>query len=322
MVKCGHCGGSKSKKFGKDKFGKQRYKCKECGKVFLESVPKPLGKMRLSNEKAIMCLKCLVEGNSVRSTERLTGVHRDTILRLLETIGSKCERIHYDIAQRVVCYNLELDEIWGFVQMKEKTRKIKQIGDEQVGTCYTFTGIDRETKFMLAWHLGRRTEEETYVFMEKLFRVIKDTTNDVQVSTDAFNGYEHSISEVLGVDYGQVIKEYGPFQPRSEDSRYSPSVCIGIDKKAVSGRPDLDTVSTSIVERANLTMRMSMRRLTRLTNGFSKKFQNLEYALNLNFVYYNYMRIHASLGHTPAMAANLTSTVWEWEDLLGIASAY
>lgn len=315
-MNCPDCN-SLAKKHGKDRKGNQRFRCLACGKTYIEPKDKPLGIMRLSEEKALMCLKLLVEGTSVRATERITGVHRDTVLSLLEVVGKKCLAIQENLIKNVKVSDVQADEIWAFVGMKQKTANKQGLDDnEQVGSAYTFTAIESDSKLIVAWHLGRRTEEDTLIFLDKLYNAIDGATNRFQMSTDGFRGYEHTVNEVLGTkaDYGQVIKIYG--NAEQKETRYSPSEVTSIKKKVVCGNPDKDRISTSYVERQNLTMRMSMRRLTRLTNGFSKKWDNLNYALALYFAYYNFCRIHKTLRCTPAMRAGITKTMWELKDLI------
>ncbi len=202
--------------------------------------------------------------------------------------------------------------------MKQKTANAKGLsGDERIGSVYTFTAIEKTSKLMIAWHLGQRTEQDALIFLEKL-SAATEITKRFQISTDAFRGYDHTVNEVLGTkaDYAQVIKLYRASRP--DESRYSPSEVIGIRKRVVCGNPDLAKTSTSIIERSNLTLRMATRRLTRLTNGFSKKFENLNYALALFFCYYNFCRIHKSLRCTPAMEAGLSKTVWSLSELIGL----
>ncbi len=320
-MNCPYCNGL-PKKNGKDRDGNQRFMCKECGKTYIEKLDKPLDEMRLERDKAILCLKLLVEGNSIRSTERIANVHRDTILRLLEKVGKKCEKLHYDLVQGMPINNLEADEIWAFVGMKQKTANKQGLDEnDKVGSTYTFTSIEGNSKMIVAWHLGKRTEQDALIFLEKIYEISKDTNGRFQMSTDGWRGYDHTVNEVLPqADYGQVIKIYG--QPNPEQVRYSGSEVIEIKKRIVAGNPNLDSISTSYVERQNLTMRMSMRRMTRLTNGFSKKFENLGYAIALHFAYYNYCRVHKTLRCTPAMAADITKSVWEIEDLYDKLTQY
>jgi transposase-like protein/IS1 family transposase len=318
QMNCPKCNGL-SKKDGKDRNGEQRFKCTVCRKRFTVPRNKLLGAMTLPEGKALMCLSLLVEGNSVRSVERLTGVHRDTVLRLLETVGKKCLWIQENLVKNVQVANIEADEIWSYVGMKQKTANKQGRGDdERLGSVYTFTAIEKDSKLIVAWHLGNRTEQDALVFLEKLYAATEPTKR-FQMSTDAFRGYDHTVNEVLGTkaDYGQVIKLYRASRP--DEARYSPSECIGIKKRVICGNPDLENVSTSIVERSNLTMRMSMRRFTRLTNAFSKKFENLNYMLAIFFVFYNFCRGHKSLnGATPAMAANLSKSFWTLKDVLSV----
>lgn len=309
---------SLSKKHGKDRNGNQRYRCLACGKTYTAN--ERLEGKNLSPGKIELCIRLLVEGSSVRSTERVTGVHRDTILRLLETVGERCLMLQETLVKGVKVANIEADEIWSYVGMKQKTANAQGRGDdERLGSVYTFTAIEKDSKLIVAWHLGNRTEQDALIFLEKLYEATEPTKR-FQMSTDAFKGYDHTVNEVLGtkVDYGQIIKLYKASRP--DEARYSPSECTGIKKKIICGNPDKDKISTSIVERQNLTMRMSMGRFTRLTNGFSKKWENLNYALALYFAYYNFCRGHKSLdGATPAMAANLTKTFWTLKDLIGIS---
>lgn len=304
-----------SKKDGKDRKGDQRFKCTECGRRFTLPKDKLLGAMILSEEKALLCLNLLVEGNSVRSTERITGVHRDTILSLLETVGKKCIWIQESLVKNVKVGCVEADEIWSYVAMKDKTKHAKDINSDQVGSAYTFTAIDAESKLIVAWHLGTRTEEHAVNFLRKLRNSVDEETV-FQLSTDAFPGYNQTVPMILGnqAHYGQIIKTYSSSQ---DETRYSPAACTGCKKKKKLGNPIKKNISTSMVERQNLTMRMSMRRFTRLTNGFSKKWDNLNYMLAIYFAYYNFCRSHKTLNQaTPAMAANLTNTIWSLKDLL------
>ncbi|MGI8883198.1 MAG: IS1/IS1595 family N-terminal zinc-binding domain-containing protein [Pyrinomonadaceae bacterium] len=315
-MNCPECN-SLSKKNGKDRNGNQRFKCLACGKRYSEPKEKSLGNMILAEEKALMCLKLLVEGNSIRSTERITEVHRDTIIRLLETVGEKCLRIQETLVKNVKVADVQADEIWAFVGMKQKTANEYGLDkDEKIGSAYTFTAIESNSKLIVAWHLGRRTEADTLIFLDKLYNAIDGATNRFQMSTDGFRGYDHTVNEVLGTkaDYGQIVKIYG--NPNPDEVRYSSGNVIEIKKKIICGKPNEEKISTSYVERSNLTMRMSMRRLTQLTNGFSKKWENLNYALALYFAYYNFCRVHKTLRCTPAMEAGIAKTVWTLKDLL------
>ena len=280
-----------------------------------------LNQMYLPDDKAVTCLSMLVEGMSIRSIERITGVHRDTVLRLLETVGKKCLWIQENLVKNVKVKFVEADEIWSFVGMKDKAKHLKEIEDDKVGTAWTFTSIDADSKLIVGWHLGHRTEKDALIFLEKIYKAVDGGTHWFQVSTDGWRGYDHTVNEVLGskAHYGQIIKIYG--EPNPNEVRYSAAECIGCKKKVVAGRPVPERISTSIIERNNLTMRMSIRRMTRLTNGFSKKWENLNYSLALHFCHYNFCRSHKTLhGATPAMAANLTSSIWTLKDLLNRAT--
>lgn len=316
-MNCPNCN-NLSKKDGKDRHGEQRFKCTECGKRFTLQKEKLLGSMILGTDKALLCLKLLVEGNSVRSTERITGVHRDTVLSLLETVGKKCIWIQETLVRNVKVGFVEADEIWSFVAMKDKTKHAQNIENEQVGSAYTFTSIDADSKLIVAWHLGTRTEEHAVTFLRKVREAV-DPETVFQISTDAFPAYKNAVPLILGrqAHYGQIIKTYASTQ---DVTRYSPAACTGCKKKKIVGNPVKKNISPSMVERQNLTMRMSMRRFTRLTNGFSKKWDNLNYMLAIYFAYYNFCRSHKTLDDaTPAMAANLTKTIWSLKDLLHAA---
>jgi IS1 family transposase len=275
--------------------------------------------MYLPEDKALMCLQLLVEGCSVRSIERVTGVHRDTVLRLLEVVGKKCIWVQETLVRNVKVGFVEADEIWSYVAMKDRAKVSKGIVDKEIGTTYTFTAIDTESKMIVAWQLGTRTEADALMFLKRLRNAVSQDAV-FQLSTDSFPGYNQTVPAILGnqVHYGQITKTYG-MAPSLAEARYSPAECIGCKKTKKLGNPIKDKISTSIVERANLTMRMSMRRFTRLTNGFSKKWDNLHYSIALHFAHYNFCRSHKTLnGATPAMAAGLTSTIWSLKDLLNV----
>jgi len=276
--------------------------------------------MYLPVKKALLCLKLLVEGNSLRSIERITGVTMHTLLDLLLLAGERCERLLKEHIRGVSVRDVQADEIWAFVGCKEKTKHRLQRYGEFVGDIYTYVAIERNTKLVLTWHLGWRTQEDTVAFIQKLHYA---TSGSFQLTTDGFQSYPSAIYQNLGerVSYAQVIKSYAaahPTQSPEGERRYSPASQVEIIKLRRQGDPNPALISTSHVERQNLTMRMAIRRLTRLTNGFSKKRENLKAALALHFAYYNFCRIHLSLRCTPAMEAGITKNVWAIRDLLKI----
>jgi transposase-like protein/IS1 family transposase len=310
-----------AKKNGKDQNGNQRYRCNKCARTFAEPQDKPLGNMYLPIETAALIIALLVEGNSLRSTEHLTGVDINTIMKLLVIAGEKCERLLDDRIKDVPVRDVECDEIWAFVAMKQKTVNKNicryEYGEEdKLGDAYTFVAFERNTKLVLAWHLGRRTFDHTWAFTKKLDRATADHT--FQITTDGFAQYRDAIEMELGhknVDFAQLIKVYAT--PDSHEHRYSPPVVVDIITNVISGNPDPKRICTSIVERQNLTIRMQMRRFTRLTNAFSKKWENLKAALALFFAFYNFCRPHSSIKkQTPAMASGLTDHVWTIQELL------
>ncbi len=315
-MNCPNCN-SLPKKHGKDRYGNQRFRCLACGKTYTAN--ERLEGKNLPVDKIELCINLLVEGNSVRATERIANVHRDTILRLLETVGQRCMWIQENFVKDVKVNFVQADEIWSFVQMKDKTKHSKDIEDEKIGSAYTFTTIDAETKLIVGWHLGHRTEKDTFTFLQKV-KAALDQDAQFQISTDAFSGYKRTVPMTLPqAHFGQIRKFYGI--PNPNEVRYSGGEVIHTIRKKVNGNPIKKNISTSMVERHNLTMRMSMRRFTRLTNGFSKKWENLNYHLALNFAYYNFVRPHKTLDNaTPAMAAGLAKTFWTLKDLIGISN--
>jgi len=305
-----------AKKFGKHRNGLQRYRCPSCKKTFTEPQEKPLGNMNLDHEKAWAVLQHLVEGCSVRVTSRITGVHPKTILNLLTLAGERCERLMTDRIRGLRVREVQCDEMWGFIGMKEKTKAARGSDDPRLGDAWTFVAIERHSKLVLAWHLGRRTERDTIAFTEKIAAA---TQGNFQITTDGFKPYQDAVVlslGVQGVDFAQLVKLYVA-APENE-TRYSPAQCIGCKAVPVFGNPDRDKISTSHVERQNLTMRMQMRRLTRLTNAFSKKWGKLHAMLSLYFAWYNFCRVHQTLRVTPAMEQGITNHIWEIQELLTV----
>ena len=270
--------------------------------------------MYLPIEKATRVLELLLEGCSVRSTERLTGVHRDTILRLLVTAGEKCERLMENKITNVVVKDVQCDEIFGYCYKKEQHKWMEEAQRKDIGDAYTFVGIERHTKLVLAWHLGRRDRLSAHHFAGKLRKATAEKR--FQISTDGFRPYEDALEYAFGatIDYAQLVKVYGT--PHEGQQRYSPGDVIGAVPYPVSGNPDKARICTSHVERQNLTMRMQIRRLTRLTNAFSKKWANLKAALALYFAFYNFCRVHKSIRMTPAMEAGIENRIWTIGELL------
>lgn len=298
-------------RFGKHRNGLRRYRCPKCNRTFTEPHNRALGKMYIPLEKVLLAIQLLLEGNSIRSTERITGLDKNTIMRALVLAGEKCESLLNAKVRNVRVSDVQADEIWSFIGKKEKARKADD--DPTLGDAYCFTAIERNTKLLLAWHLGRRTTRDTEAFIEK---VNEATAGEFQVTTDGWAGYPSAISLSLGtrVDFAQLIKVYRA-APEGE-RRYSPAEVVSTEVVPVIGQPDPARICTSHVERQNLSMRMQIRRFTRLTNGFSKKWENHNAALALYFAYYNFVRIHSTLRVTPAMEAGLTDHVWTIEEML------
>jgi IS1 family transposase len=270
--------------------------------------------MRLAEARAEMILKLFVEGVSIRSIERLTEVHRDTIMSLLVLAGERCEKLMGRKIVNVPVRDVECDEIWAFVQKKEGHKAPEEAHDETIGDAYCFVAIERNTKLVLNFALGRRSKATTDIFIEGLRTATAN--QDFQITTDGFAPYVKSISDTLAdrVDFAQLIKVYRSSQ--DGEARYSPAEVDAVERVPVLGNPDPDRICTSIVERQNLTIRMQMRRLTRLTNAFSKKWDNLWAAYCLHFAWYNFVRVHRSLRVTPAMEAGIADHIWTIPELL------
>lgn len=271
---------------------------------------------KLKSEKQQAVISALVEGASVRSTERMTGVHRDTICRLLVRVGNACEAMLDEKMRNLSCRRIEVDEIWSYVG-KKQGHLTKQDDTSKVGDFYTWVALDAETKLVPSYLVGKRDGDTGNAFMDDLASRLR---NRVQISSDGLRVYAEAAERIwgVGVDYATIVKSY---QPEALGSgRYSPPKVSSVQKEPRIGWPDMDTVSTSYVERQNLTMRMSMRRFTRLTNGFSKKAENLRAAVSLHFAHYNMVRIHRSLRVTPAMEAGVEDRPWKIADIVDLAS--
>ena len=266
----------------------------------------------LSTERQAAVIGALVEGCSIRSTERLTGVHRDTILRLVDRVGRACERMMAEEIRHFRPERLELDELWCFVG-KKKANLRRDDDTNKVGDFWTWVALDPDSKLIPHHHVGKRDMFHAGDFTRELARRVEGR---VQISTDKLRAYRYAIHQAWGrdVDYGRIVKRY---QGEPMDSgRYSPPKVVGIEKDVIFGDPDLDRVSTSHVERQNLTVRMGSRRFTRLTNGFSKKVENLRSAVALHFAHYNFVRVHQSLKTTPAIASGVADRRWTLADLV------
>jgi IS1 family transposase len=270
---------------------------------------------KLTKERQTQVVASLVEGNSIRATVRMTGVAKNTIVKLLADLGRACAEYQDSAFKNLPCKRIQCDEIWSFCYAKEKNVPKDKKGVFGYGDVWTFTAICADTKLVPSWHIGRRDLEDATIFMRDLAGRL---AHRVQLTTDGHNMYLTAVENAFGadIDFSQLVKIYG--QTAEGQKRYSPPQCIGTIKTKINGDPDIHNVSTSYVERQNLTMRMNMRRFTRLTNGFSKKAVNLFYAVSLHFMYYNFCRIHQTLRVTPAMEAKVTDHVWEIKDILNL----
>ncbi|MCA1571675.1 MAG: IS1 family transposase [Chloroflexi bacterium] len=283
---------------------------------------------RLSTEKRAQIIASLVEGNSIRATVRMTGAAKNTVTKLLVDLGAACEQ--YQAAELVdlPCRTIQCDEIWAFCYSKQKNVPEQHRGTYGYGDVWTWTAICADTKLVPSWLVGERTVDDAWTFLSDLQGRLAER---VQISSDGLKIYIQAVDLAFGpeVDFAQIHKLYGPAEGTTHQERkYSPNVCTGIEKKIITGDPDPAEISTSYVERQNLTMRMGMRRFTRLTNGFSKKVENLTHAVSLHYMHYNFARVHQSLTithedgtrtkQTPAMAAGVADHVWTLREIAAL----
>jgi len=268
----------------------------------------------LKQHKKLVVLSALLEGCSVRSTERMTGVTKRAILRLLVQVGDQCQQIHYETMRGIQCQAIECDEIWGFIGKKQRlTTPDDRVSNPKLGGAYTFVALDPDSKAVISFTLGKRDNQTTWKFIRDLRERV---VGNPQISTDGFHPYIEVVNSAFGrnAHFAQVIKRFAFQNPGP--GRYSPPKVVGVAIHTISGNPHRSKICTSYVERNNLNLRMNVRRLTRLTNAFSRKWENLKAALSLWFWYYNFVRIHTSTRVTPAMAAGVTNRVWELEEII------
>jgi IS1 family transposase len=270
---------------------------------------------RLTTEKRAQIIGALVEGNSIRATCRMTGAAKNTVTKLLVDLGEACAAYQDASLRYLPCQTIEVDEIWAYCYSKQKNVPQEHHGSFGYGDVWTWTALCADTKLVPAWLVGERTVEDAWAFLNDLKGRL---SGRVQLTSDGWRGYVSAVGLSFGrdeIDYAQLVKYYGPDHAEA-DRRYSPPICTGTDPKRIYGDPDPMKVSTSYVERQNLTMRMGMRRFTRLTNAFSKKVENLAHAVSLHYMHYNFARPHKTLkGATPAMAAGVADHKWTLHEI-------
>jgi len=278
------------------------------------------GMRKLDTKTRALIIRLLVEGNSIRATSRIADVSKNTVNKLLIDAGKACAKYHDENVRNVKASVIQCDEIWSFTYAKQKNVKTATAAPEGAGDTWTWTAIDSDSKLIVSYMVGGRDSEYAIEFMDDLRNRL---SNRVQLTTDGHKAYLEAVEGAFGgdVDYAQLIKIYGDMGGKTEARKYSPAECTGIKKRTVEGNPDKALISTSYVERQNLTMRMHMRRFTRLTNGFSKKVENHMHAVALHFMYYNFVKVHQTLKVTPAMQAGLTERLWDISDLVAIIDA-
>ena len=269
---------------------------------------------RLPTRTRVLILNSLCEGVSMRSISRIAGVSINTVTKLLIEAGVTCGEIHDELVRNVVAKRVQCDEIWAFCYAKQRNVARAKTPPSHAGDVWTWTAIDPDTKLLISWLASDRSAQSAMMLM---FDLQQRLANRVQLTTDGHKAYLEAVEEAFGadVDYAQLVKIYG--EAPEPKGRYSPPAILAAERKRIEGNPDPDHISTSIVERQNLNMRMGMRRFTRLTNGFSKRLENHIHMLAIYHVYYNFVRIHRSLRVTPAMAAGLVDELWSMEDVVG-----
>ncbi|GIL03234.1 MAG: transposase [Alphaproteobacteria bacterium] len=276
-----------------------------------------MNKLDAKTRSQILHLLC--EGQSIRAITRITGVSKNTVAKLLSDAGAICAEFQDDALRNVASKRVQVDEIWSFTYAKQKNVAAAKAAPEGAGDTWTWTAIDADSKLAISWLVGGRDSEYAMAFMDDL---AKRLANRVQLTSDGHKAYLEAVEGAFGadVDYAMLVKLYGT-APDAAKGRYSPAECIGARKTRIEGNPDPKHVSTSFAERQNLTMRMHMRRFTRLTNGFSKKVEQHANAVALHFMYYNFVRIHKTPRMTPAMAAGVTGKLWEVSDIVALIEA-
>ena len=269
---------------------------------------------QLNTAKRCQIIAALIEGNSINATCRMLGVGKHTVLRLLEDAGCACAAYHDENVRNLRVTRAQCDEVWSFVYAKQKNVTMEQM-EKGAGDCWTWAAIDADSKLIISYMLGDRGAMTAQAFMQD---VASRISNRIQLTTDGHRVYAEAVENAFGsdVDYAMLVKIYGA--SNDGEARYSPATCIGCRTGVLSGTPNPKYISTSYVERQNLSMRMGMRRFTRLTNGFSKKFENHAHQVALYFMHYNYCRVHSSLRVTPAMEAGLTDHVWTLAELCSL----
>lgn len=271
---------------------------------------------KLSRERKTQIIAALVEGNSVASTCRITGASKPAVLKLLAEVGEACVEYQNKHLRGLKCRRVQVDEIWQYVYAKKRNVPADKRGQFGYGDVWTFVGIDADTKLIPCWYIGTRDAGSAFHFMSDLASRL---AHRIQLTTDGLASYLSAVPGAFGmdVDYAQLVKVYGP-DPAEDERRYSPAVCLGTEVHRVVGFPDKKHISTSYIERQNLSMRMGMRRYTRLTNGFSKKLENHMHATALHFMHYNFCRIHQTLRCTPAMEAGIAKHVWTVAEIVDL----
>ena len=271
---------------------------------------------RLDRKRQVQIINALVEGASLRSASRMVDCSFNTVVKLLIDVGTACSEYQDKTFRNLNCKRLQADEIWSFVYAKDKNVPKKFKRKFGYGDVWTWTAIDADSKLIPCWYVGTRDTGSAYHFMKDLAGRL---ANRVQLTTDGHKAYLNAVETAFGadIDYAMLQKIYGTEKPEGE-VRYSPAQCMGAKRAVITGKPDFEHVSTSYCERQNLSMRMGMRRFTRLTNAFSKKIANHEHAIALYFMHYNFVRIHKTLRVTPAMAAGVTDKLWSVDDILNL----
>jgi IS1 family transposase len=276
---------------------------------------------KLDKETRAKILHLLCEGSSIRAVTRLTGASKNTVTKLLIDAGVACAAYQDRVLRNLPCQRVQVDEIWSFVYAKRMNLPKAKAAPMDAGDAWTWTAIDADSKLLVSFYVSDRTLSAAREFIGDLKERL---ANRVQLTSDGHRAYLQAVVDTFGsdIDYGMLVKRYGKDVGSSPERRYSPAKCIGAERDPIIGSPDMKYISTSFVERANLTMRMNMRRFTRLTNAFSKKIENHACAIALHAMFYNFVRVHQTIKMTPAMAAGVTDRLWEMTDMVEMIEAF